>query len=484
MRLRTHAAGTPPNARPTLFTPAFTALAAASLVYFTAAGMLLPSLPRFVEGPLGGGNVAVGVVFGTFSVSAVLLRPAAGLYGDRRGRRPLMLAGAAVFALSTLTYGLAPTPAVLAGIRLVSGAGEALFFVGMATAFTDLAPKERRGEAMSLASLALYLGIGIGPVAAELTMAWAGLTAVWVVAAGLAAVAVVLAARVPETRPDAPTSGTAAPTSPAEAAATTRRLVHPAGLLPGLVLLASIVGMAGFLAFVPLHVLDLGMAGSGAVLGVFAGVVVLVRSVGARLPDLLGPGRAIRAALTLSIVGLTVIGTWQTPIGLVGGAVVLAVGIALLTPSVFALAVADVPADERGQVMATTSAFIDVAFGVGPISMGLVAAALGRPAVFLAGAAAAAAGLALVAVARLGRSRSVAVEHVVEEGGDPGVGVDAVLELGQPVPLVLVDEQVAAHALLGEDGVDLLGLGDGDARVVAAVDDQQRRRDVVDPVDR
>jgi predicted MFS family arabinose efflux permease len=84
---------------------------------------------------------------------------------------------------------------------------------------------------------------------------------------------------------------------------------------------------------------------------------------------------------------------------------VLATGIALLTPSVFALAVADVPADERGQVVATTSAFIDIAFGVGPLGMGVVAASFGRPAVFLAGAAAAAAGLALVAVTHLGRSR-------------------------------------------------------------------------------
>ncbi|WP_052665710.1 MFS transporter [Nitriliruptor alkaliphilus] len=421
MRTPTRSTDRAPQPRPTLFTPAFIALAFASLAYFTAAGMLIPALPRFVEGPLGGGNVAVGLVFGTFSISAVLLRPAAGLYGDRRGRRPLMLAGAAVFALSVLAYGLAPTPAVLAGIRLVSGAGEALFFVGMATAFTDLAPAERRGEAMSLASLALYLGIGIGPVVAEVTIARGGLTAVWVATAATAALAALLVVRVPETRP----------TSPAPAPAATRhRLVHPAGVLPGIVLLASIVGMAGFVAFVPLHVLDIGMASSGVVLGVFAGIVVLIRSVGARLPDVLGPGRAIRAALTLSVIGLMVAGTWHTPAGLVLGAIVLAVGIALLTPSVFALAVADVPASERGQVMATTSAFIDIAFGAGPISMGLVAASFGRPAVFVAGAVAAGAGLVLVAATRLGRPRSEAVEHAVEGHGDLGVGVAAVDELG------------------------------------------------------
>jgi predicted MFS family arabinose efflux permease len=381
--------------RPRLFTPGFATLTIASLAYFTAAGMTIPALPRFVEGPLGGGNIAVGVVFGAFSVSAVLLRPAAGVFGDRRGRRPLLIGGALVAALSILAYGLAPDAAVLVGLRLVSGIGEALFFVGMVTTFTDLAPAERRGEAMSLASLGLYLGIGIGPPIAEVLTRWLGLGAVWVAAATSCVVAAGLAVRVPETRPDAPPEGLAPEGN-------RQRLVHPAGLLPGVVLFASIVGMAGFLAFVPLHVLDIGMASSGLVLLAFAGVVVLIRSVGARLPDVLGPARAIRSALVLSALGLALVAVWHAPMGLVLGAVLLGAGVALLTPSVFALAAAAAPAGERAQVMATTSAFIDVAFGLGPMAMGLLAALMGRPSVFAAGALMALAGLVLISVTRLG----------------------------------------------------------------------------------
>jgi MFS family permease len=382
------------RSRPTLFTPAFTILSLASLAYFAAAGMLLPTLPRYVHGALGGGDIAVGVAFGAFSVTAVLLRPPAGLLGDRRGRRPLMIAGALVAAASVAGYGLTTTTAMLTVLRLLTGAGEALFFVGMATTFADLAPPERRGEAMSLASLALYLGIGIGPLLAEATMARLGTTAVWIVAAAMTLLAAALAVRVPETRP----AGPARDEHPAS-----RRLVHRAGLLPGLVLLTSIVGMAGFLAFVPLHVVDLGMGGSATILALFAAIVVGVRSAGARLPDLLGPRRAIRTALMLSAVGLTIAGTWTAPVGLVLGTVLLGFGIALLTPSVFALAVADVPAAERGQVMGTTTAFIDIAFGAGPITMGVVAAAFGRPAVFLLGALFALAGLAVLSATRVGR---------------------------------------------------------------------------------
>jgi MFS family permease len=387
------------QARPTLFTPAFTVLSLASLAYFSAAGMLLPALPRYVHGSLGGGDVAVGVTFGAFGLTAVVFRPWAGLLGDRRGRRPLMIAGALVVAASVAAYGLTTTPAALAVLRLLTGAGEACFFVGMATTFADLAPPARRGEAMSLASLALYLGIGIGPLLAETTMVRLGTTAVWVAAAATTLLAATLATRVPETRPARP---------PGDDGPASRRLVHPAGLLPGLILLTSIVGMAGYLAFVPLHVTDLGMSGSASLLALFAAIVVAIRSAGARLPDLLGPRRAIRTALALSVAGLTVTGTWLVPLGLVLGTVLLGVGIALLTPSVFALAVADVPADERGQVMGTTTAFIDLAFGAGPVTMGVVAAAFGRPAVFLVGALFALAGLAVMSSPRVRRPELLA----------------------------------------------------------------------------
>jgi MFS family permease len=383
----------------TLLTRPFVAVALASLAYFTGDGVLIAAVPRFVAGPLGAGNVAVGLVVGAFSVSAFVLRPWAGRIGDRRGRRPLMVLGAALFAVSVLGYATVSDPAMLGVLRLLTGAGEAFFFVGATTAFTDLAPPHRRGEAMSLASLGLYVGIGAGPLLGEIMIERSGFTAAWFVAAACAAVAMAVALRTPETRPAALEGTTAGK-------ATAHRLVHPDGLLPGLLLLASILGMAGFLTFVPLYALDIGMSGSRTVLLVFAAVVVLIRSVGARIPDRLGTARATRLALSLSAAGLALAGTWQSPTGLLTAAVVLGAGVALLTPSVFTLAVERVAPQERGAVIGTASAFLDLAFGLGPATLGFVAAGFGRPGTFLAGAAAALAGLVLVIVTVPGRKRS------------------------------------------------------------------------------
>jgi MFS family permease len=376
--------------RPTLLTPAFVTVALAELAYFTADGMLLPALPRYVEGPLGRGNIAVGLVVGAFSVSAFFLRPLAGRAADRRGRRLLMIAGAALFAISVGGYFLATSVALLIAMRLLTGAGEALFFVGALAANIDLSPPERRGEAFSFASLALYIGLGAGPFISEAAIEHLGFPAVWVGAIGLAVVAVGLSLRLPAMKP-------------AESETERHPLIHPAGLLPGIVLAATIWGMAGFLTFVPLYALDLGMSGAGLVLGLFAGLVVAIRSVGATIPDRLGAAMCTRMALALVAVGLAVIGLWRSPTGLVVGAALLGVGVALFTPALFALAVEDVPADERGSVMGTTSAFLDVGFGLGPATLGFVAAGFGRGGTFLAGSIVAVAGLALVVATRLGR---------------------------------------------------------------------------------
>ncbi|HZD17904.1 MAG TPA: MFS transporter [Actinomycetota bacterium] len=393
------------EARPTLFTPAFLTVALAELAYFTADGVLLPALPRFVEGPLGGGNVAVGLVISAFSLSAFFLRPWAGATSDRRGRRLLMVAGASVFGASVAGYLVATSVPVLIGMRLLTGVGEALFFVGALSANVDLAPPERRGEAFSFASLSIYVGIGAGPFLGEAVIEHLGFRAAWLVAIGLAVVAIGLALRLPPMKPQV-----------ADADAGPHRLIHRRGLFPGLILLAAIWGMAGFLAFVPLYALDLGMGGASLVLGLFSGIVVLIRSLGARIPDSLGAASATRMSLAVSSAGLTTMGLWRSPTGLIAGTILLGVGVGLFTPALFSLAVQDVPASERGAVMGTVSAFMDVAFGLGPATLGFVAAVAGRGGTFMVGAVVAAAGLVAVMTTRLGHPSPWAARSRASDG--------------------------------------------------------------------
>ncbi|MGQ0551420.1 MAG: MFS transporter [Armatimonadota bacterium] len=359
---------------PRLWTPAFVTVATASLAYFVGLGMLLPVLPRYVQGPLHGGSAAVGLVLGSFSVTALLLRPWVGRLGDRRGRRLLILAGTAVFGLSVIGYAVATSIPSLLLMRLLAGAGEALFFVGAASAVADMAPVERRGEAVSLFSLALWAGLGVGPFVGEAVLGENRFVAVWVGAAGIIGLAFVLGLRIPDAR------------EPGEVSGGSRHLIHPTGVVPGVVLLTSIWGYAGFVSFVPLYALDLGLSGSRLLFAMFSAVVLTVRSLGARIPDRFGAALTARVAFIGSMIGLVAIGVWREPSGLFVGSLVYALGQSLAFPALMTLAVNAAPPSERGAVVATFTAFLDLAFGLGPVTLGLVAVALGYGGMFLSAA--------------------------------------------------------------------------------------------------
>jgi MFS family permease len=375
--------------RARLLTPAFFVISAGSLAYFLSLGVLVPAVPLYVEGPLRGGAVAVGLAVGAFSVSGFLFRPWAGRLGDRRGRRPIIVGGAALVALSVLGYLLAHSPSVIVGLRFVTGIGEAFFFVGAASAVADLAPEERRGEALSLFSLALYAGIGLGPILGEAAVEGLGFGAAWIAAAALATMAAALGVAVPETRVEAE-----------EDAGVAQPLIHRGAIRPGVILWANLVAMAGFFAFLPLYAPDAGLEGSRLVFLLFSVVVIAVRSAGARIPDRIGPRRASLGALISTAVGMILLAAWPGAAGVVSGTVVLAVGQALAFPALMTLAMRGVPAAERGSLVGTFTAFVEVAFGLGPVLLGFVAAGFGFRGAFLAGGVVALCGLLLLPPAR------------------------------------------------------------------------------------
>jgi MFS family permease len=370
-----------------LLTPRFVLVVAVGLAYFLSIGMLLPVVPLFVKHHLAGGDLAVGVAVGAFAVGAVLLRPYAGRIGDRFGRRVLIVGGALVVAASAGLYLIAHSLVLLVLVRILGGVGEAAFFVGAGTMITDLAPEDRRGEAISYWSVAVYGGLAFGPTLGESLLGTDRFSSVWVVAAGLALVAAMLGLLTTETArawsPPAP--GTPDPP-----------LLHRAALAPGAVLFLGLVGLAGFVSFVPLYVSQIGMADSRGVFLLYGCLILAVRILGARLPDRLGSLRAGTAATGLAAAGLMVMAAFASPLGLYAGTAVFSIGMSLLYPSLLTLALTGVPETERASAVGTVSSFFDASQGLGALILGGVAALAGYRGAFVAGAVLALAGMVML----------------------------------------------------------------------------------------
>ncbi len=374
-------------------TPTFLRITGSGLAYFAAIGCLVPAVPRYVEEELGGDAVDVGVSVGAFFVAAAVMRPFVGALGDRFGSRRLIVGGGIAFALSLLAYEPADSVATFVAARALSGIGEAAVFVGAAAAINELAPPNRRGEVLSYWSVAVYGGLGLGPVLGEAALD-RGYTWAWGAAGALCLLTIGLGSTAP--------AGTRA-TAPFRL----RQLLHPAGLLPGAVLGLGLLGYAGFLAFVPLYVEELGMTGAGRLFLLYAALVLGIRMTAPWLVDRLGARRAGTIALSVSGAGLVLMAVLRSAPGLFAGTAVMAVGMSMAFPSLMTLAVEWAPPDRRHSVIGTFTAFFDLAQGLGAVGLGALVAPFGYPGALGVGGLVA---FVAVVVLRLGTSgRSIEV---------------------------------------------------------------------------
>ncbi len=326
-----------------------------------AVGAVLPVLPRYVHGPLGYGDVAVGIVIGAYAITGLLLRPFAGRLADRSGRKLTVMIGIVVLACGGLLYlpGLGLAGVIVA--RLATGAGEGALYTAGSAWIVDMAPVERRGRVLGLYGLAVWGGLSVGPLAGELLLDAGGYTAVWIFAAAVPMLGALIAARVPD--PFVPHHH-----------AEPHPLIAPEAVGPGLAVALAAVGYAAVASFVILHLEDRGIGHGVLVFGAFAAMIVIARLIAGDLPDRVGAARVAIIAALFEAAGLLMIALAQDlTVAILGGAV-MGAAFSLINPSLMLIALGRVTPAARGAAMGTYTAFFDAGVGLGAPLAGAAAA--------------------------------------------------------------------------------------------------------------
>ncbi len=98
-----------------------------------------------------------------YALGLAIFQLTTGRMGDIWGRRRVFLSGMALFIITSLLLGLTSNILIMQALRLVQGAGAAIFTSSSLAILTETAPEGKRGQYISYSAFWVYIGIACGP---------------------------------------------------------------------------------------------------------------------------------------------------------------------------------------------------------------------------------------------------------------------------------------------------------------------------------
>lgn len=325
--------------------------------------LLLSVVPLYAA-RVGGGTGGAGSATAAFMLTTVLTQVVMPRLLGRFGYRRVLVAGLLFLGLPALIYPLAGNVAGVLAVTLLRGVGFGIVTVGFAALLVELAPPERRGEALGLFGLAMTLPtVFCNPLGLWLVDA-SGYTAVFLLG-GIAPLLAPLAVVGIET------------------GSIDRDAVGSAGFLDGLrrgpllrlfLIFATVTSATGVVVtFLPLTVPRSGLFSAATALLVFGLTSALSRLWAGRFGDRRDPHLLLAPGLVVAAGGMAALPQGGPPT--LAGALLLGAGVGLLQNSTLILTMDRVADDERGLGSTLWNVSFDAGTGVGAFSFGFLVGA-------------------------------------------------------------------------------------------------------------
>lgn len=124
-----------------------------------------------------------------------------GRLADLVGRKPIFIAGMAVFTIGSLLCGLSRQIYVLIGFRGLQAIGAAMIMANGPAIVTDAFPREERGKAMGMIGMVVATGLTSGPVLGGFLIAARGWPLIFFINLPIGVIGIIIAMRVLRSQP-------------------------------------------------------------------------------------------------------------------------------------------------------------------------------------------------------------------------------------------------------------------------------------------
>jgi MFS transporter, DHA1 family, tetracycline resistance protein len=316
--------------------------------------------------------LALGLLLAVYDGAEVALKPVFGSLADRVGARPVLLGGLLAFAAASAAFVLAGNPAWVGLARFGQGAAAAAFSPAAGVLVSRLTPSGGQGRGFGRYGAFKGLGYTLGPLLGGVLIGAGGYNQLFatlaVLGAGVAGWALLVVPCVPPL-----------PRARQTVTDLARRLTSPGFVRPTLALAAATAALSVGVGFLPVVGAGrgLGPLATGAIVSLLAAAAALVQPRAGRARDdgHIGDRTGLATGLMLTAAGSAAV-LIPGVAGLVTAAILIGMGVGLITPIGFAHLAATTPTERLGQTMGSAEVGRELGDAGGPLLVGALGAAI------------------------------------------------------------------------------------------------------------
>ncbi len=333
--------------------------------------ILVPTIPIYLSRS-GSTEVEIGILIGALGISSLVLRPMIGKTLSRIAEKKFMLAGAILFAVTSIAYIFAPPFWPFLFVRIFQGIGSAFFFTASIAFITNITPGAYRGQSLGYFFLSFNISMALAPIIGMFLINQFSFNILFSVCTALSLCSLLIAGKLSqkESNPndDLP---------PEAGSSLDLKSFSP-------ILLYFMVHMiwGALMAFFPLHAINHGVTNPGLFFTAYASVMISGRVFGGRIFDVQKREKVILPCIIAFILAMTLLAFSKTLEMFILVAVIAAAGHAFLVPSLFAY-ILNLVGSSRGPAIGWLTAMGDLGIGLGPMIMGVILRWTSFPTMFL-----------------------------------------------------------------------------------------------------
>ena len=345
-----------------LYTYKFWLLCASSFFFFSSFNLIIPELPDFLTEI--GGEKHKGLIIPLFTLMAGISRPFSGRLTDTIGRIPIILYGAGVCIVVGFIYPLVTSVIGFFVLRIVHGMSTGFKPTATSAYVGDIAPINRRGEAMGILGLFGSLGMAAGPILGSWIALNFGYNPMFYVSSVLAILSTIVVLNMPETLVIRQRFNLSLMKLRRQDIFEPK--AFPAAITMGLTSFAY----GEILTIVPDLSKHLGVMNKGVFFAIFTISSIAVRILAGKLSDHIGRVPVLMVGCVVQALALLLLGLSNQVWLFYSGAFIFGLSTGLTSPAVYAWTI-DLADDRyRGRALATMFIALEIGIGAGGLISG------------------------------------------------------------------------------------------------------------------